>query len=379
MNKITNHLCTACGTCVSSCPVSCIKMKQGEDGFYTPIIQEEQCIRCNACRKICPANERPLGADWKKGTYFAVWDKDKKKRKTGSSGGAFGLLAEYILAQGGVVFGAAYKPDCKHVYQTSTEEVSLDALKKSKYVESYTGDIYKKVKSALQTGKPVLYCGTSCQADGLRKYLQKNYENLLICDFLCHGVPSVALYETYVSNLENRYGKILSIDFRSKSFGWKAYCVKATFESGKRYLKTRFQDPYLRLFFESDILRDSCKECNRLHTSTADITLADFWRVAEYGKIKDTNEGISLVGVHTETGKKVAKAVFDSENVFCEKLPMGSYQYAYKEKQHKKNVAQDNNERNVENLFDISVGTTIRLKGLLYAARAWMQKMKTGK
>lgn len=55
-------------------------------------------------------------------------------------------------------------------------------LKKSKYVESNTGNVFEKVKAELDSGRLVLYCGTSCQIDGLINYLNGEYENLLTCD-----------------------------------------------------------------------------------------------------------------------------------------------------------------------------------------------------
>ena len=223
-----------------------------------PFVDEARCIDCGACSRVCPATQRLPGKDWKEGTYYAMWAKNPAERQTSSSGGIFGLLADEVLKQNGVVFGTVFSDDYKSVYVTSTEQVSLEALKKSKYVEGKTGTVFKDVKRCLEQGKNVLYCGTSCQIDGLKNYLKKPYPNLVTCDFLCHGVSAAGLYEKYISDLERAYGKIRWLSFRSKYYGWKSYCIVADLENGNQYVKTRFQDPYLRMFFENAGLRENC-------------------------------------------------------------------------------------------------------------------------
>lgn len=339
-----------------------------------PEINGEICIECGACAKTCPANTRPAGENWEKGNFVACWANNNKKRFAGSSGGVFGLMAEKILQDNGVVFGAALSEDCKMVYQTSTKHVSLEELEKSKYVESYTGTIFKEVKKELLAGKRVLYCGTSCQIDGLKKYLGKDYTELFTCDFLCHGVPAAGFYEKYIQNLEQRYGALKHISFRSKAYGWKAYCVKAEFNNGKSYLKTRFQDPYLRTFFEDTMLREACFSCKRLCDSNADLTIGDYWKVTEDKEIVDTNQGVSLVGMHTQKGK----ALFEKIAADCEIYPLDKekYQYAYC-RTTKKTVGREENIHRINqesDLFHMKVSFKTKIRGELYWLRALIQK-----
>lgn len=370
---ITTGDCVACGACVCACPKDSIVLKKDDNGFYMPTIDKTTCIDCGKCRRVCPVNNRPQGKSWEAGNYYALWDTDPAGRKAGSSGGAFGLLAEAILAQGGVVFGAAYASDCKSVHQIGTDTVALEALKKSKYVESYTGTVFADVKAALESGRKVLYCGTSCQIDGLKSFLNREYEGLLTCDFLCHGVPAAGVYEKYICELEERYGKVESVDFRSKSYGWKAYCSKVTFASGKVYLKTLFQDPYLRIFFENYALREACYHCERLQESNADLTLGDYWRVSESADIPDTNEGISLVGVHTPAGAEALAAL----TCFVKELPRERYSYAYTRKSHKPKDREAGLRTILANkrLFNQPVSLKTVLKGHLYHLRAIQQKL----
>lgn len=374
IERITTGACTACGACASICPVSCIEIKKNQDGFYMPEIDKSRCIECGACTRVCPVEHRLPGEDWEKGTYYAMWSKEAKARESGSSGGIFGLLADEILKEEGVVFGAAFSEDFKSVIMTCTEDVGLELLKKSKYVESRTGTVYKDVKKFLQQGRKVLYCGTACQIDGLKNYLQKEYKNLITCDFLCHGVSATGLYEKYIHDLERKNGLIKGISFRSKYFGWKAYCVNAIFENGKKYVKTRFQDPYLRIFFENIGLRENCFSCHRLEQSNADITLGDYWGVKKSSDIVDTNEGISLVGVHTKSGQTILETIKGKCEVY--QLEKNKYEYAYK----RRSYSMANQKMKLkkmyesEDLFEIPVSKKIMIKGKIYQIRAHIQK-----
>lgn len=373
---ITKGYCVACGACVSICPKNCIQMVEGSNGFLMPQVDSNSCIGCGRCQSVCPVNSRNKGESWEDGTFCALWANDSVRRKEGSSGGVFGLLADQILEEGGVVFGAAYSDDCKSVYQTSTDEVSLFRLKKSKYVESNAGNTFSKVKKELDAGRKVLYCGTACQIDGLRNYLNGSYENLLTCDFLCHGVPAAKVFRQYICNLEERYGKVQHIDFRSKAYGWKTYCTRAEFKSGHVYLRTKFFDPYMRLFFENAVLRDACYECQRLQQSNADITLGDWWRVTEAKDVCDTDEGISLVGVHTEKGMLAIERLINEGLCFSKALTRDQYAYAY---QRKSNKPADREERlrqivETEDLFKVPVAIKKILVGLVYELRAQLKR-----
>lgn len=373
--EITAGDCVACGACVSVCPKGAVTLKRNSAGFYMPVVAQA-CVGCGKCARVCPVNHRPQGRDWKDGAYYALWDRDAARRKAGSSGGAFGLLAQAVLEEGGVVFGAAYAEDCYTVSQTSTDEVPLSALKKSKYVESYTGSVFAQVRQALDNGRRVLYCGTACQIDGLKAYLGADREGLLTCDFLCHGVPAAGVFETYIRCLEEKYGKVVSVDHRPKAYGWKAYCARVTFASGRIYLKTLYRDPYLRTFFENTALRESCFSCQRLSQSNADITLGDFWRVAQVPEIPDTNQGISLVGIHTEKGRQALEAV----SGLCCRYPLeqSAYAYAYNRSSHRPGNREAGLRKLLQckSLSDWPCTGKARLRGMRYQLKAMLEKRK---
>lgn len=49
--------CCGCSACYAICPKSAIKMVEDEEGFEYPLIQEDKCVRCGMCLKVCPIKE----------------------------------------------------------------------------------------------------------------------------------------------------------------------------------------------------------------------------------------------------------------------------------------------------------------------------------
>lgn len=80
---------------------------------------------------------------------------------------------------------------------TETHE-GLQAFRGSKYLQSRIGNTYRQAGKFLKAGRKVLFSGTPCQIAGLKRYLHKNYENLLAVDFVCHGVPSPLVWKKYL-------------------------------------------------------------------------------------------------------------------------------------------------------------------------------------
>jgi coenzyme F420-reducing hydrogenase beta subunit len=79
----------------------------------------------------------------------------------------------------------------------------LVAFRGSKYVQSRIGDTYILTKKFLMSGRKVLFTGTPCQIAGLKAFLQKDYDNLLTVDLVCHGVPSPLVWKKYLNEIIN--------------------------------------------------------------------------------------------------------------------------------------------------------------------------------
>lgn len=296
--------------------------------FYTPEVNEELCVDCGLCADVCPVNRdfpahAPLSA-------YGGWHKEKSVVSQSSSGGAFYGLAKQILEKGGIVFGAAYATDYKSVVFASTDELPLEKFMKSKYVESLVGLTFQRVRGELSKNRPVLFCGTPCQVAGLKRYLKKDHPQLITCDFACGGLPSHEIYDNYVSDLERRTrSEIVSMDFRPKTYGWRRYAVKATFENGKVYDRMGAEDPYLTAFLKGKCtVRDYCLDCKFSNHHAADITIADFWLFEKLSGLNNPN-GISLVLCHTEKGIDAVKALAD--DYIWESLELTGASYNQKE------------------------------------------------
>ena len=226
--------CCGCSACVQKCPKQCISLKEDCEGFLYPIVDKDICIDCGLCEKVCPILYQ--GEERKPLKVFAAKNHDEEIRKQSSSGGIFTLLAEKIINEGGVVFGAKFDEnwDVKHDYTETIE--GLAAFRGSKYVQSRIEDNYRKAETFLKQGRKVLFSGTPCQIAGLKRFFRKEYENLLTVDFICHGVPSPGVWRRYLQETvarmcdKNRVStdpisiknaRVESISFRDKSHGWK--------------------------------------------------------------------------------------------------------------------------------------------------------------
>ena len=312
--------CTGCSSCYAACQCQAIKMHEDAAGFWRPVIDEERCIHCGRCEEKCPV-KTPYRRNSNQPEYYALFAADKAIREKGSSGNAFGVFADIILCGGGEVFGASLSDDCRHLKFHSASDVGLEKLQKSKYFEAEMGNVILQIKAELEAGRKVMFTGTPCQAAGIRSYFG-THPNLLICDFICHGVSSAEWYRRYLNELEMQYnGKAVDVAFRSKAMGWRLYCLRVKFDNGKEYLKTRYADPYYIDFFQNKHLRTNCYSCNRVINSCADITIGDYWAVNVKKNMQDTDEGISVVCARTEQGRNFISEILENrDEVFAQPL-----------------------------------------------------------
>ena len=139
-----------------------------------------------------------------------------------ASGGLFSVLADRVLEDGGAVIGAAYDENLTVKHIAVHEPEGLSRLRNSKYVQSDIRDVYQDVEEYVKAGKQTLFSGTPCQVAGLYGFLGEDYDNLVSCDILCHGVPSPLFFSKYLDYLRNHFGaSVSSISFRDKRLDWQ--------------------------------------------------------------------------------------------------------------------------------------------------------------
>lgn len=307
--------CCGCLACVQICPKGCISIVENTEGFLMPVTDNEKCVNCNLCRKVCPvvnSDTELLTDDNTPQRVYAAYNTDEKVRLNSSSGGIFTLLAEYVLSKKGVVFGAAFSDDCKSVYHKMIEKSDdIFRLRGSKYIQSNIGNTYADAKKQLEYGRFVLFTGTPCQTEGLLSFLGKRYENLLTVDVLCHGVPSQKVWRKYIDFFETRYAAPVSVSFRNKSDGWKDggnFCIE--YQNNKFVSEKLSKNIYYSAFVYDLCLRKSCYNCKfRRANRKSDITIGDFWGIERIAPELDDNKGISAVIVNSEKGELVFKEI----------------------------------------------------------------------
>ena len=330
------HNCCGCAACVQACPKRCISFDEDEKGFRYPLVDECLCIDCGLCEKVCPViNQEEVKKPLK---VYAAQNPNEEVRLKSSSGGIFTMLAEAVIAEGGVVFGARFDDnwEVEHGY-TETKE-GLSAFRGSKYLQSRTENTYKQAKDFLKTGRKVLFSGTSCQIAGLKKFLRKEYDNLITIDVVCHGAPSPLVWRTYLDDFIKRpkgaVGKnsvcsslnevpvLTGISFRDKSTGWKKYgfvlrgmsaskadknTVLSSVSTEEKHdvllHETLDKNLFMQVFLKNLCLRPSCSACPaKSGKCGSDITLADYWGIWNYYPEWDDDKGTSLVLINSIKG-----------------------------------------------------------------------------
>lgn len=250
--------CSGCTACMNICPKNAIKMVYDEEGFKYPQIDKKKCINCGACYKICPNVKKDETNTILEA--YGVKHKNENERLTSRSGGVFITLSDYILDNGGVVYGAELTEDFLVRHNRAENKQQRDNFKGSKYIQSDMGHIIKKVQEDLKNNIKVLFSGTPCQVHAIKESVSKKFQsNLYTCDLVCHGVPSEKIFYDFLKYIEKISGKtIKEFNFRDKRFGWESHYETSIFEDGTE-LTTQF---FRNLFYGHNILRPSCHNCN---------------------------------------------------------------------------------------------------------------------
>ena len=307
-----SSLCTACGACVQKCPRQCITLYKDENGFLYPKIQLEECVNCGLCERICPIGDCSQSISSKPDLY-ACTNKDNSMLLQETSGGVFGVIATHVLDMGGIVYGCAYVGHLQATHVRVDNKNLLPSLFGSKYVQSNTCNTFKECEKDLKNGKYVLYSGTPCQIAGLRKYLQKEYFNLLTIDIICHGVASQSYFDKFIAFLEERNQAVcIDYNFRSKeNSGWScAGIARFKRKNGETFNKKQFyfSNYYYYYYLSCAIYRESCYTCQYTNLNrVGDFTLGDCWGAEGQKFDFDITDGCSIVLLNTEKAKNVFK------------------------------------------------------------------------
>lgn len=304
---LSKEQCTGCSVCVDVCPVRAISIHSDSEGFGYPKIDIGTCIRCNLCEKTCPVihAEQLKKNDYIDPICYVGYSKNPEIRFESTSGGAFSTLALQMYREGGYVGGAVYDSKYFVRHYISGDKKELPRLRSSKYAQSDTVGFYNEVIQLLDAGSKVLVCGTPCQMAGLRSFLRKDYENLIIVDFICLGVASPKVQRLYLDYLEQEHqSSIIELKYKAKDIGWHNLSKRIRFANGKTVYGKKGVDHLSRTFHNHLSARPCCFNCKfRGFPRVADITLGDFWGVDKLKPHLDNNCGTSVILLNSKKGE----------------------------------------------------------------------------
>ena len=306
--------CCGCTACMAVCPYDAVHMKADRLGFQYPEVDIARCVDCGLCERVCAfagalqqCHSVPEDISLK---VEAVRHRDDLVVSRSQSGGAFTALSDYILDEGGVIYGAVFNNPKEVCHKRAGTREERDAMRGSKYVQSDMGTVFRQVREDLASGRKVLFTGTPCQVAGLKSYIPESLRaNLVLVDFICHGVPSPSVWRDYVSHME-RKGRLVKATFRDKAAGgWKKHVETFEYDSGKLVVRETFRI----LFYKNIMLRHSCSVCPyNILDHKSDVTIADFWGVDEVCPEMDGDAGVSMVICNTERGSAILQTVSET-------------------------------------------------------------------
>ena len=309
--------CTGCSLCVVECPVNCIVMQPHYLGHLHPVIDGSKCIDCLKCQKVCPALNR---AEGKYPEYaYAAWAKDRREYSSSTSGGVASILSQYYINSGGVVYGCFFDENLILRHARVTNSKKLQPLKGSKYVQSSIEHVLPEIRKDVKNQLSVLFIGTPCQIAAVRNlFNNKDPDNLLLVDLICHGVPSNAFLIEYIEKHLKITG-VRQVNFRIS----RAYCLQIFTDDGLMYesnlWKDRYKDLFYNMFIDGFSFRDSCYSCpysapNRI----SDITIGDFWGLGKSKPWLENNDddGISVILPITNKGNQTTEKIREELNIF---------------------------------------------------------------
>lgn len=300
--------CCGCNACGDVCAHGAITFKTDQEGFWYPEVDKDKCTDCHLCEKVCPMLHisELKHNDFDTPKVYGCYHNDIVIRFDSTSGGLFSALAQEMYKQKGYVSGAIYTNSFDVINFISNDKKDLKLLRSSKYLQSNAEGLYRRIKELLQAGEKVLACGSPCQMAALRSYLRKDYDNLLIVDFVCRATNSPKVFHKYLESLEARYGaKIVAVKDKNKDHGWHSLARKITFDDGQEYYGESHVDDYRRGYHMNVYERPSCYDCKfKGMPRMSDITLADFWGLNKIDPSMDKNLGTSLVLINSQKGEQ---------------------------------------------------------------------------
>ena len=291
-----NHLCTGCLACVDACAQKALSRFVAEDGHVYVKCDEDKCVGCHRCEKICPVvnGDEYASNNLKDSQAYVAYCTEETLYERSTSGGLFAALAKHFIANGGYVCGVVLENNAaRHI--VTCDAADIPRMQGSKYMQSNTEGLFRQIAQLLKDGKKVLFCGMGCQAAAVCSFFRnnRNRDNLYVVDMICGGVPSSLLVKKFMEN-EPEYVSLAG--FRNKG----EYVLSCYDREGKLvYLRNKKTLPLMGFFGLTK--RYSCGDCRFAGVERlSDMTIGDYW-----GSKSERQESVAIA--HTDEGKRLLK------------------------------------------------------------------------
>lgn len=327
--------CYGCGVCSIVCPKKIIKMRENNEGFYQPYIQDAgKCINCGLCLNVCAYNHQDVLQDVDRQIEgYAGWTNDENIRLLSSSGGISFEIGRHLLQKGYKACMVRY--DCHrkracHYVASNVDELALSIG--SKYIPSMTTEGLEGIDLK---GKTIVV-GTPCQIDSLRRFVRqrKVEDRFVLVDFFCHGTPSLLLWDKYLEEVEPQTGEVQFVSWRNKLAGWhdswnmmihgasqklgsedvrpidwhQSYALQIREKKSLYFSQLSKGDLFYRFFLSNCCLNTCCYQCKyKSCHSAADLRIGDLWGKRYAADTKGTSGILAL----TEVGQELIRDMQD--------------------------------------------------------------------
>lgn len=316
-------LCTGCGACAYPCPKQCITMREDMIGQIYPVIDDNRCIECHACEKICPILNEPEGNSPVK--VYASWSQNMDNRRTSASGGIAHEIYNYALDRRYYIVGASTNPDFSVSLKVTDKQKDISAFKNSKYVFSSGYNTFNEIRDHLRQGHHVVAIGVSCQIAAMRK-MYRNQPNIIFVEILCHGMTPHSYLQQHIATIERDMGtKAVRVNFRDPAFKTQTFMFTLYDKDGKCFYAQRIKDgdSYQYGYHRSVSYRENCYHCHfAKEQRVGDIVLCDFYGLGKMTPCSYNHEKVSCVLICTKDGKEFFRNVVKERNLFVEERPV---------------------------------------------------------
>lgn len=312
--KVSELICTSCGTCAGTCPNDAINIKYcSKRGVFLPEVNYEKCNKCGICERVCPGirpkvntvnnsvtkSKRSYLGDYLK--CYTGYSSDDDIRLKRTSGGLITALLIYLFENNiidGAIVVAGIKsiPVMPHYRIIRKKEEVLESSKSLYCLVPLNLAIKEILKS--QKNARFAYVGLPCHIEGLSKAeeVYKDLTNKIVIKLglFCSLNKNLLSFDYLLKKLNIDKNEEI-IGFEQRGNGWMGD-MSITYRGGEVF-KYPFLDLWGKILNQFFIpLR--CTLCVDLACELADVSFGDIY----YGKYLNDEKGTSVCVVRSERG-----------------------------------------------------------------------------